>query len=178
MRTLLNDERGEPLVLRDDEHEQNLIVGGEDTLDAMEPKEAVPLTFELPVRVPMPGLYNKPELEQIRAYAAFDITRPDGSKPLRRVARGSFDFEPDESVVVAVTFDVKPVESSETLANTKRKRETLRRLSPSAAEREREAREARKRETLRRLQSPPPEDDSVAKDIKMMLDGIRRRDVL
>lgn len=178
MRTLLYDERGEPLVLRDDEHEQNLVVGGEDALDAMEPRAAVPLTFELPVRVPMPWQsYDPLELDQIKAYEAFDITMPDGSKPRRRIARGSFDFEPGEGVIVAMTFDVKPVESRETLANTEQKRETLRRLSPSAAEREREAREAKKRETLRRLQTPAPEDD-VAKDIRYMLDGIHRRDVL
>lgn len=173
MRTLLYDERGEPLVLRDDEREQDLIVGGE---EALEPKPTTSMVFDLPVRMPPPGLHDQLELEQIKAYEAFDITKPNGSKFMRRVARGSFDFEPGESVIVNMTFDVKPVESRETLANTEQKRETLRRLSPSAAEREREAREAKKRETLSRLQTPKL--DPVEKDIKHLLDGIHRRDVL
>ena len=117
---------------------------------------------------------------------SFRITIPEvvdqygSTKPRhRRVARGTFDFEAGESCVVEMTFDVAPVASSAAVTSERKKRETLRRLSPKAAEQmdEREKLEAKKRETLRRLQTPPPEDP-VERDVRYMLDGLFRRPVL
>ena len=85
MKPLLYDERGEPLVMRDDERDENYLVGG---ADALKPQEPQPMTFALP----MPS-YDKLELRRIVPYTIPEVVDQYGStKPRhRRVARGTAD---------------------------------------------------------------------------------------